>query len=70
MRLVEGMGLGEFLLMVHEFALLGGVEHGELVLSILGGVAEFDVDVCFAALGEIVLVPERGEVALLADLPG
>lgn len=69
--LVKGMGFGEFVLVVHEFALLGGAEHGVLVRFILGDVAGFDVSVelYFAALREVVFVLERGEVALLADLP-
>ena len=56
--------------MVDETELLEAVEDAELVLLVFGGIAEFDVDVDFAAGGEVIFVLERGQFALLADLPG
>lgn len=67
---VEGVRFGEFLLVMDETELLDTVEDTELVLLVFGGIAEFDVDVDFAAGGEVIFVLERGQFALLADLPG
>lgn len=67
---VEGVGFGEFGLVVHEAQLLDAVEDGELELLVSGRVAELDVDVHFLARGEVVFVLELGEGALPADFPG
>lgn len=56
--------------MVDETELLEAVEDAELVLLVFGGVAEFHVDVDFAAGWEVVFVLERGQFTLPADLPG
>lgn len=51
MGFVEGMGFGEFVLVVDQAELLDAVEHAEFVLFVFGRVAPFDVDVYFAPRG-------------------